>query len=165
MSRLTVLILFPHSSSTISSHYSFIFISFLSYSFFPSFHSTFDYLCRRFLITFPRMIIPSHNSLPTHHTFHPSHHSRIACTQTQTFTYHVNPNFEEYRTKASYDVSHLDDDDNNGAYADDLKKPLSQNDLDLEKELVGELSMFSDDYDRNFDDTEPVVVSTELWPG
>ena len=78
--------------------------------------------------------------------------------QTQTYTYQVNPKFEEYRNKASYDVS-LDDQVD---IEIEEKKPLPQNDLDLEKELVGELSMFSD-YDRNFDeDAEPVVVSTEL---
>ncbi|XP_054753120.2 uncharacterized protein LOC129258907 [Lytechinus pictus] len=77
---------------------------------------------------------------------------------TQTYTYQVNPKFEEYRNKASYDVSYDDEID---AVIED-KKPLPQNDLDLEKELVGELSMFSD-YDKNFDeDAEPVVVSTEL---
>eukprot|EP00057_Strongylocentrotus_purpuratus_P035704 XP_800650.3 PREDICTED: uncharacterized protein LOC591369 [Strongylocentrotus purpuratus] len=77
---------------------------------------------------------------------------------TQTYTYQVNPKFEEYRHKASYDVSYDDEIDHDV----EEKKPLPQNDLDLENELVGELSMFSD-YDRNFDeDAEPVVVSTEL---
>ncbi|XP_072178794.1 cell adhesion molecule 4-like [Diadema setosum] len=90
--------------------------------------------------------------------------------ETQTFTYQVNPNFEEYRNKASYDVSNELDDEKleKGKFLNyeevdvDLEKPPVQNDLDLEKELVGELSMFAD-YDKNFDqDSEPVVVSTEL---